>query len=187
VNNLNPNNNKIISENMKNLVRWSIGLLMMLVAMNINAQTTVKFGHVNSAKLIEVMPETPKMQASFKDFAQKMEQQLETLQVEFNNKYKNYLDTAQALTASARQDRERELNNLKERIEAFQTSAQQEISTKRDELFKPIMEKAQKAIEEVSREEGYTYVFDLSAGSIIFVSDTALDLMPSVKKKLGIK
>ena len=172
---------------MKTLLKFTLAFFLFFVVAKTDAQAQAKVAHINSQKLIEIMPETPKMQASFKAFAQKMEQQLETLQVEFNNKYKNYLDTAQYLTTAERQDRERELNNLKERIEAFQVSAQQEIGTKREELFKPIMEKAQKAIEEVAREQGITYVMDLSTGVILFVGDNAIDLMPLVKTKLGIQ
>ena len=51
------------------------------------------------------------------------------------------------------------------------------------ELTAPIMEKAKKGIEAVSKEGGYKYVLDTSTGNILY-SDPADDILMAVKKKL---
>ncbi len=54
-------------------------------------------------------------------------------------------------------------------------------------LMSPVIEKAQNAITKVAKENGLTYVFDLSAGSLIYYDDKgSVDLLPLVKKELGI-
>ena len=51
--------------------------------------------------------------------------------------------------------------------------------------MEPIIVKARKAIEDVFEEGGYTYVFDKTAGSILFAKENE-NIMPLVKKKLGL-
>jgi outer membrane protein len=55
-------------------------------------------------------------------------------------------------------------------------------------MFNPIVEKAEKAVQTVGRENGYIYVFDVSKGSVIYVDTTkSTDITPLVKAKLGMK
>jgi len=58
---------------------------------------------------------------------------------------------------------------------------------KESQLLQPIIEKADKAIKEVGKENGYTYIFDLSRGSVVYFSEVSEDVLPLVKKKLGIQ
>jgi len=53
--------------------------------------------------------------------------------------------------------------------------------------FQPIYEKANNAIQEVAKENKFTYVFDLAARSIIYFSEDSENVLPLVKKKLGIE
>jgi outer membrane protein len=39
----------------------------------------------------------------------------------------------------------------------------------------------------VARENGFTYIFDLSRGSVIYFSEQSEDILPLVKKKLGLE
>ena len=47
------------------------------------------------------------------------------------------------------------------------------------------MKKAEEAIKEVSKADGYNYVLDSSVGVILFL-EGGNDLAPAVKRKLGI-
>ena len=49
------------------------------------------------------------------------------------------------------------------------------------------MTKAQNAIEAVAKANGFTYIFDISAGGIVYFSDNSIDVLPLVKKELGIE
>ena len=165
-------------------------VLMLISVVGMKAQdttATLKLGHINSQQLMAVMPETKQKQAEFETYAKTMNQSLESLQVEFNVKYKAYLDSSQQMPEPVRQSKELELEGLQKRIQAFQEKAQQDLGKKRQELFGPVMEKAQNAIKEVGKEEGFYYIFDVTVGSIIFASDNSQDVMPLVKKKLGIQ
>ncbi len=49
------------------------------------------------------------------------------------------------------------------------------------------LDKANKAIAEIAKANGFTYILDLSAGTVIFHSDNSTDILPLVKQKLGLK
>jgi len=57
----------------------------------------------------------------------------------------------------------------------------------RQKLLAPVQQKIVNAIKSVGDEKGYTYVFDLAAGNLVYVSTTAEDATPLVKTKLGIQ
>jgi outer membrane protein len=48
------------------------------------------------------------------------------------------------------------------------------------------MDKARKAIEEVAKENGLLYVFDMSQGNPVYASEESLDMLPLVKAKMGL-
>ena len=68
----------------------------------------------------------------------------------------------------------------------YAQTAQQELQKKEFDLYKPIAEKAQKAIGDIAAEKGFQYVLDSSPGKGLLVY-TGEDLMASVKAKLGIQ
>ena len=79
-----------------------------------------------------------------------------------------------------------ELQDLQNRIDKFRTKAQEKLDMEKEKIYSPILEKAQNAIDEVATENGYNYVFDTGYG-ILLHFDKGDDIMPLVKKKLGIE
>ena len=67
-----------------------------------------------------------------------------------------------------------------------QKNAQEQLQNREAELLKPIIDRAKKAIEDVAKEGGYTYILDAGTAAILYSQDSD-DIMPLVKKKLGLK
>jgi outer membrane protein len=109
------------------------------------------------------------------------------MQEELEKKYNEYLEKKDNMTDLIKKSKEEELMSLQQRIQTFQTNAQQELQKKEQELLKPIIDKAKKAIEDVCKENGYTYVFDTGTGALLYYPKDSDDILPLVKKKLGIK
>jgi len=146
-----------------------------------------KFGHINTNELFALMPERDSAQQVLQKYAKELENQLEKMQVELNNKYNDYINEQENLTALIKQTKEQELNDLNQRIRGFETTAQQELQRKEAELFQPIYEKASNAVQEVAKENNFTYIFDLAARPLIYFSEDSENILPLVKKKLGIE
>jgi outer membrane protein len=53
--------------------------------------------------------------------------------------------------------------------------------------MQPIFEKADSAIAEVAKENNLVYVFDISSRVVLYQSNQSVDVLPLVKKKMGIE
>ncbi len=132
------------------------------------------------------MPERAKAKTDLETYAKKLEKDLMTMQSEIERKYQDYVSQADSLSPLMRQAKEKELTEMEQRYRAFQQAAQEDMSTKENELIQPIIDKARKAIDEVGIENNYTYIFDIGTGVLLHFSADSDDVLPLVKTKLGI-
>ena len=83
--------------------------------------------------------------------------------------------------------KEKELAEMQQRLQQFSQNASMEYSNMQQQLLEPVMQKAREAVEKIGKANGFTYVFDLSAGSIIyFDAVNSTDILPMAKSELGI-
>lgn len=158
--------------------------LGMTIGFGVSAQAQKKTGYINSQELLETMPEARKADSVLTKYQKDLEDQLKTMATEAQNKYKAYTEQGKTWSDAVKEVKEKELSDLQNRIQEFQQGADEKMGKKRQELFKPILDKAQKAIKEVGAEGGYDYIFD--GGQLLYAKDSE-NIMPSVKAKLGIK
>ena len=160
-----------------------ITFLALLSILTLSTIAQNKFGHINAQEILLLMPEYKAAGTELESFTKGLETQLSSIQVELQAKYTDYQNNESSLDDLTKQDKERDLQNLQQRMQDFQQRAQQSVQTKEQELLEPVMEKARKAIEDVATEGGYTYIFDRSNGTILYAkeSENVIDL---VKKKL---
>ncbi len=174
---------------MKKLLKTVLMVAFVAGSTSVFAQ---KLGRINVQELILSMPETTEMNKNLEAYGKELQDQLETIQVEFNNKLNDYTkqvnDKTTTMSDSVRQLKEKELTDLKNRYDEFVQVSQQDMQKRQNELLEPIIVKAQDAIKEVSKAGGYAVVYDTSASSLAyFDEDVVIDLLPAVKTKLGIK
>ena len=150
------------------------------------AQKTIKLGHINSSDLMQIMPGKDSAQAAFEAEVKILEGELTAMQEELQKKYTDYTERKAQMTDLIRTTKEQELAELQQRIQSYQQNAQKTLQEKEAELLQPIIDRAKKAISDVAKENGYTYIFDSSAGTLLYQQDSD-DLMSLVKKKLGLK
>ncbi|MBI1286303.1 MAG: OmpH family outer membrane protein [Flavobacteriales bacterium] len=144
-----------------------------------------KFGHIDSAALLELMPEKAQAEKDLEEFAKEFQTALEAMAKEYEGKVQTFQAGEKDMIPTVRNTKMREIADLERRIQEFQQQAQDEISKKEQEVLTPVIDKARKAIDEVAEAKGYTYVFDSSLGVLLFHKDTD-DLMADVKTKLGL-
>ncbi|MBN8701970.1 MAG: OmpH family outer membrane protein [Bacteroidetes bacterium] len=155
---------------------------LFLSTLNISAQ---KIGHINLDSLIGLMPESKEAEKASMAFIKELETSIGTMQGELQTKYQDYMANQDKYSDLVKQTKEKELQDLNQRIQEFQASAQEEVNRKKTELAKPIYDKAKKAIDQIAKDKGYKYVLDTSLGNVLF-SDPADDLLSSVSDKLGL-
>lgn len=157
-------------------------VLMFAVA---NAQTP-KFGHINSAELLQAMPEVKGADSTLQAYQKTLEDENSSMLAEYKTKTDDYTKNNATWTDAVKQVKQQEIQDLESRIQSFQQDAQEKLSSKKEELYTPILKKAEDAIKEVAKTNGYSYVFDTSGGAVVYTED-ANDLLPLVKKQLNLK
>ncbi|MBJ09867.1 MAG: molecular chaperone Skp [Flavobacteriales bacterium] len=149
------------------------------------AEAQNKLGYINSNELLSIMPESIEMQTELQSYAKGLESSLAAMQAEGEKKLADYQQNEATMSELVKQDKIRELESIQQRILEFQQNAQESLAAKEQELITPILDKARKAIEDVAKEENFTYIFDASTGNILY-AEKSENILPLVKAKLGL-
>jgi outer membrane protein len=148
-----------------------------------------KFGHIDFQALIQLMPERVTYETNLNKEAKGLEDMLTNMQNELQTKFKEYQAKRDSLSEIVRTAKEQELNDMNQKVQNFQQVAQQQLQQKQNDMLKPIIDKAKKAVEDVGKEKGLIYIFDVSGelGTLLYHSNESVDVLPLAKTKLGIK
>ena len=169
---------------MKKLLKVALVAACIVFAGNIaKAQ---KIGYVALDQVVDQMPETKAAIAYMTAYNKQFIDQLTTMNNELQSKSQAYQAQRATMTDAVRGAKESELNDLNKRLQDYSNDAKQKVDAKRDELGKPIIDKARAAVAQVAKEKGYTYVVNSSQTDLI-VSPPGDDMMAEVKAKLGLK
>lgn len=144
-----------------------------------------KIGHINSNKLLQLMPERETVQTELENYQKQLETQLKTMSTEYQTKVAEFEENQATWSDLVRKTKVREITEMEGRIQEFRQGAEQDIMAKEQELVQPLLDKAEKAIKDVAEENGYDYVLDTSAGVVLHFPEGD-DIMPLVKAKLSI-
>lgn len=170
---------------MKNLL--NIGMLLMVFTF-LSATTSVnaqKYGYTNSQALLVQMPEVKQMNAKLETMQKQLEKQGQGMVAKFQAKYQKALKDAQdgKLTPVQQKQIEGELAKQQEDIVKFEQKMVTDLQKKQQDLLAPILKKLETAIKNVSKEKGYTFIFD---SSVLLYGAESQDVTKLVKAKLGI-
>ncbi|MBQ3260125.1 MAG: OmpH family outer membrane protein [Alistipes sp.] len=169
---------------MKKVIKLALVLVCVMCSTSLYAQ---KFARINLQKVISAMPEIKTLQSDIESFAKELGEQLEVMQVEYNNKVADFQKNSATMNESVRNLKEKELYDLQQRIGEFQQIAQQDIEKKQMELYQPIHVKASEAVKKVASAAGYTAVFDTSMNALAYVDESSVvDIEAAVCTELGI-
>lgn len=171
---------------MKQFLKIFLILTVISTPLFTNAQKVIKLGHIDSNELLKIMPGRDSAQSQLQKHAKELENTLKGMQSEFESRYQDFAANQSQMSELIKSTKTKELQDMQARIEDFQQNAQKDLQDREKKLLTPIIDKAKKAIEEVAKENKYTYVFDSGVGALLYEEDSD-DIMPLVKKKLGLK
>ncbi len=158
-------------------------MIMMLAPVSMFAQ---KFGRVNSAEVIQVMPEYQTAQKALQTLENQYSQDLQRMQDELKKKSDDYQKEKATLPEAIQKRREQELQDMYNRLMQSQQTSQQDLQKQSQEKMSVITDKVTKAIQSVGQTGGYVYIVDMAQG-FPYISDTLTkDVTSEVKVKLGL-
>lgn len=150
---------------------------------------TQKIGYADWEYIFSQMPEAKQIDAELKTHGEQLQSQLKAKYAEYESKVKAYQANGATMVDAVRRDKETELQQLQQNIQQFQQDAQTSLQKKQTDLMAPVFSKVGKAIEEVAKEQGYSFIIAPQAvggGDILLYSDDKFDISLLVLKRLGI-
>ena len=165
---------------MKKILIW----FLMLAPMSLLAQ---KFGYVNSAEIIQLMPEYAKAIKDVQALEKMYTDEFNSLRTELEKKGTEFEKMQQdSVPENILKRRYEDLMHLQQRIQEYAADIQQKLQAAEQEKMIEINSKLQSALDTVGKEGSYVCIFDL-AGGIPFINTTLCDdVSAKVKAKLGI-
>ena len=146
-----------------------------------NAQ---KIGHIDFEKLVAEMPATKALKLDMEKLGKTYQDEITGMEKKVEATQKKYIAESKTQTKATNDKRAVELQQEGAKIEQARRFAYQDMQKRQNDGLKPIIEKAQKAIEDVAASKGIVYVLDASVGKGLLVKKGE-DLYAAVKAKLG--
>ncbi len=163
-----------------------IGVLALLsVSVMAQSDSGLKFGHINKQEVLVQMAEFATAQKELETLGKQYEDELMKMNEELQKKYTD-LQNAKNIEEAIMKTRQEELMALNQRIELVKQTANEQIQKKQETLIAPILDKLNKAINEVGEANGFMYIFDMQVPVVAYMSSKSIDVTGLVKKKLNI-
>jgi len=146
-----------------------------------------KFGYLNSQALLAELPEVKQADATLQALQTQLEKKGQQMVQELEGKYKDLQRREQSgeISPKALEEEGRKLKEQEGELGKYEQDVQKQLVSKRQEMLQPLIDKVNAAIKQVAQEGQYTYIFDSSAGMLLYAQDS-LDVTATVKAKLGI-
>lgn len=163
-----------------------VAVVILASSASVQAQNPLKIGYIEFNTLLAAMPGVDSVKIKLQAYQKTLTDQMDAMRSEFENKYVDYQAQSAGMSDLIRQTKEKELTELKGRIDDFEQKANQDLMAKQQELIDPFIARAKSAISDVAKENKYTFVLNAIEDVMLYKSD-ADDMMGLVKKKLGIQ
>ncbi|WP_236980874.1 OmpH family outer membrane protein [Membranihabitans maritimus] len=170
---------------MKKLFKYFFAVALLASVFQVaNAQQ--KFAYVNSQAILENLPEVKAADAEIQTLQEQLQKKAQEKVQAFRTKMMELQQQRDAGELSPKQleEESQKLQADETELQQFQGQMQTQIMQKQQSLLQPIQEKIQKAIDDVAVEDGYTFVFDLSTGVLMY-ADESTNITEKVKAKLS--
>jgi outer membrane protein len=169
------------------VMKRSLIILAAALLMSSTSAFAQKFGYFNSMEILSLVPEVKAADSDLQQFTKILQKEGETKMQDLQTKAASLEDRKAKGTVAPKQFEEEMavLESEGAKLQQLEQEMSAKVTTKRESLYKPILDKVNEKIKEVAKENGYTMIFDSSTGVLLHADET-LDITKFVKVKLGI-
>ena len=151
----------------------------------VNGIDAQKFGHINSAMIIQDHPKVASANQELESFKKILADSFSIKVKAFEDKYRMFLEQSNSgsLSAVAIQTKQAELKSEQDSLATEEQQLQFRLLQRREQLLKPILAEIDSHIQAIGKEGNYTMIFDTSVGGGLLFAVESEDLTPMVKSK----
>ena len=154
-----------------------------------SSATAQRYCYVDTQYILDNIPEYAGAQLEIDRLSVEWQNEIEAKFARVEKKYRDYQVEEILLPAEIKKQREKEIADLESSDKELQKryfGIGGELFSKREELIQPIQDRIFKAIQEVSSEKKYAFVFDKANQSNLLFADPKYNISDLVLRKMGI-
>lgn len=148
------------------------------------SQTPIKLGHVNINEIMTALPEMDSAQLILDRETKDIQDTYEEMNVIYNKMVDDYQKGLPTYTDFVKKAKEEEILDKQKRIQDYEQNAAATLQNRNRELLQIIYDKIIKAIDKVATEAQFTYILDVSKGSVVFSSKDSQNINQLVLQAL---
>ncbi len=154
------------------------------------AQAQLSVGVMSPDQVLDALPETAEIETELQEYVQDREQRFQERYQSWMEELTAYTEAAEAgeLSDEEQQAEEERLTELEEELSSYQNRIQNQIRQRQNDLFTPLLNRVEEAMETVSEEMGLQYVLNKQSGTgdpiVYYMSDRGVDITERVIEHL---
>lgn len=143
-----------------------------------------KLGHTDGQSLLYALPEMTGVSEKLAAATKEYETELNTMKADYEAKVKEFEANRNTWPEAIMQSKVKAIQDLEQNMVDLETTANTDLSSRRDEMLKPLIDKVNNAIKDYAMANGYSYIFDAGVGALLYMGGD--DVTLALKAKLGI-
>jgi outer membrane protein len=144
---------------------------------------TQKIGYLDSQRIIREAPGAEQVRTQIQQEMSRFEAQFKVLSDSVDKMVADYQQKSVTLSPEQKTKREQEIRQKTSELEQRAGQLREQVGMKQDSLMKPVMERVEKVIDEIRKEEGYAIIFDVASRAMVS-ADTTFDITTKVITRL---
>ena len=169
---------------MKNILTTIFGAGLLSLSMTTFSQGNLKIGHVDIAQIMAELPERDSAAVILEKETKEIQSTYDDMTVVYNKMMDDYEKGVSTYSELVKKNKESELLDKQKRLQEFEQNASASLQKRNSELIQPILNKIIKAVDKVATDNGFTYILDVSKGSVVFTSKDSQNINQLVLKIL---
>jgi outer membrane protein len=160
----------------------------LLVATGLSFAQAMKLAFVDSEVILRELPEAQKAQQDLEALVKTWQEELEKMGQNLQKELEEYQKKEALYNPQKKEEEQRRLAEIQQKAREYQYQKFDprvgEAATEREKRLAPIRDKILKSIEDVAREEGFSFVFDKANDVVLLYADTKFNLTYKVLDRL---
>lgn len=161
-----------------------ISVLLSSTMSGLKAQSILKIGHVNIQELVQKHPDMDSIRALVQQETKDLEEVYAEMLAEYENKIKKFEGESAGYSDFMKDAKQTEIVDLEKKIENYRQNAEQQLQQRNRELITPIYTEINEEIANIAAYNKFTYILDVSNGTVAYISPESEDITALVSEKL---
>ncbi|MDR1562339.1 MAG: OmpH family outer membrane protein [Dysgonamonadaceae bacterium] len=161
--------------------------VLFAIAMTIGANAQ-KFALIDMEYILKNIPNYEMANEQLNTISKKWQNEVEALQQEAQNLYKQYQADLVFLSAEMKTKREQAVVAKEQEAQELKRKyfgSEGELFKKREALVKPVQDEVYNAVKEISEQKGYSIIVDRASAMSVIYASPKIDISNEVLQKLG--